>query len=225
MDGLMKKQTFSQHITGPAAALAALALLIFVLSMSRGEAQSMPQPQATPSDPQVQKLNQMLQRTDLSDETRRNLEEKRIMAERMALESIDPDPRPVEERGPKVPPPLAQPLMVEPAPELWEGIFEGSEGLVRPGVAQINNGWQGRSASAEYQVFAGSTPVEPFQGVLLVARLDNDLPTAQRETYFAPEGSASLTILDVQDTRLLLETDTGQQLYFDLIERQFSSAQ
>lgn len=217
------KQKFSRQNAVFIFVLTVLGLLAAALAVGRDAAQSMPpvQPTLPAADPQVSKLELLLQRTDLSEETRQDLDEKRMMAERMALESIDPDPRPVEERGPKVAPALAEPLALEPAQPLWEGRFEGSEGMVRPGTARINNGWQGTSGGAAYQVFAGSTPLDPPRGLLLVAQLNEDLPTAQREVYLAPEGTLSLKIVALRDNLLLLETDTNHRLYFDLVTRQF----
>lgn len=220
----MKNSKF--QTSGRLAVVLALLILIAVIGLGRAAAQPAAQPQFPPSDdPQVQKLTEWLERAGLSDETRQGLEEKRIMAERMALERVDPQALPVEQRGAKVAPPLAAPLVEEPAQELWEGIFEGSEGLVRPSVAQVINGWQGRSAGTEYQVFAGSTPEQPARGLLLVAELDENLPTASRQTYLAPEGVVSLKVIEIRQNGLLLETDTQNRLYFDLATRQFQPAE
>ncbi len=220
----MKKNLLNTY--GRLAAVLVLLLLIVVLGLSRGAVQSMRQHQASPiDDPQVQKLNEMLQRTDLSPESRRDLEERRIMAERMALERVDPQPGPVEQRGPKIAPPLSAPLLVEPTQELWEGVFEGSDGLVRPSAATVINGWQGRRARSDYQVFAGSTPEEPVRGLLIVAQMDDGTIVGGRTMYLAPDGITSLTIIEMQDTTLLLETDSKSRLYFDLMTRQFQPAE
>ena len=219
---MMKRKNPHQFV-GLAAAVIGLLALLAILALNLSAAQSMPQPQAGPADtdPQVLKLKSQLKRDDLSPETRAMLDEKRIMAERMALERIDPDPRPVEERGPKVAPPLAEPLLAAPVEPLWEGIFEGSEGMVRPSVAQIQNGWQGSRGGSVFQVFVGATAQEPARGVLLGAQIANDQPAAARDTYLAPDGAASLRILEVDENGLLLETDTENRLYFDLATRQF----
>jgi hypothetical protein len=70
-------------------------------------------------------------------------------------------------------------------------------------------------------VFAGSTVEQPVRGLLIVVTLDADRPTGQRQMLAAPGDAKMLRILQVEAGRLLLETDSGAQLSYDLTTKTF----
>lgn len=200
-------------------ALVALGLVIGFATGSDPE--NAPAAKTTPGseEAQAQKLREQLQRPGLSDEGRKNLEEKLQIAERSATEQAAAGSA---KRSVKNAPPPAAAAMLESESDFFEGIFEGSEGLVRPSQGDIANGWQGRYEGSVYQVFAGSSPDQPAKGLLIVAMLEEDRPTGQRQAYAAPGEVTRLRIIEVNAGMLLLETDAGERLTFDLSTRTFS---
>jgi hypothetical protein len=72
-----------------------------------------------------------------------------------------------------------------------------------------------------YQVFAGSLPDQPEQGVLIVVLVEADRPTGEQQVFLAPPGSGALRILAVEDTILLLEGELAGKLSFDLLRQSF----
>jgi len=203
------------------AVLAALATLGFGISFATGsKPENTPNVQVTPpsEDAQVQKIREQLRQDGLSDEGRQSLEEKLQIAERSAAQQAEGS---AAKRSVKNPPLPAAASMEQPEDEFIEGIFEGSQGLVRPSQADIINVWQGQHNGEFHQVFAGSSVEPPGRGLLIVVTLDDDRPTGQRQLYLAPEGAAVLRIIEVDAGRLLLETDSGARLSFDLSTREF----
>jgi hypothetical protein len=221
------KQRHIQALT----TLLAFVALAAAISLARSTAQtaslsSAPQTparyQAVEDDPQVQALRGQLADPALSEEGRRTVEKKLIMAERMAWEVAAGQAAPRTEKiAPALPAEPAQAaLQIQAADE--DVLFEGSEGLVRPSLALIINGWEGSRGGARYQVFAGSTPAEPFRGALVVVELEPGRPTGAHERYLAPDGTTMLRILEATETGLILEGDAGARLFFNLALRSFS---
>lgn len=213
----MKKQTLQSWIVG-IFALAALAVFIGLAWNTFESASAETRPQQGVEDEQVAKLREQLQSDTLSAEGRRSLEEKLVMAERMATQRAVG----AQSGGSKDAPPLplSAPAAATEAP-LVEGIFPGSQGLIKPSQADVLNVWQGERDGVLYQVFAGSTATEPRQGALIVAQENPDKPVREQQGYLAPTGITSLRILSVEGMRVLLETDLGGSLTFDLETRSF----
>lgn len=211
-----------QKIRNAIAIVVVLAALGLAFSFATGSgSENVPAVKATPGSEadQVQKLREQLALPVLSEEGRQGLEEKLQIAERSATEQAAAG---TAKRSVKNPPMPAAAPMAETDSELMEGIFEGSQGLVRPSQADITNVWQGRFDGVVYQVFAGASVEQPVKGMLIVAALEDDSPTGQRQMYTAPGDAAKLRIIRVEQGVLLLETDAGAQISFDLSSRQFS---
>ena len=104
--------------------------------------------------------------------------------------------------------------------EIEEGIYEGSGGLISNTVVAIQNGWEGERNGTPLRVLAGTLAEDPALGLLVVI---DPLTSEQPGPHFyaAPEGSGSLRIVEVQETQVVLQTNTGQQILFDLVNREY----
>jgi hypothetical protein len=126
------------------------------------------------------------------------------------------------ENLPKNPPPLpAEAMEGESSQPFLEGVFEGSQGLIRPSLANVENMWQGQRSDTSFQVFAGSSPNDPAKGLLLVIVMDPERPTGSIQAYPAPDGASALRILEVTGTLVQIESSEGSRFAFDLGTRQF----
>lgn len=186
------------------------------------EEESPLQAQPTPGveEQHIQELREMLQRTSLSEEARSSVQEKLEMAERLAAQRASARANPALMQGDKDPGPAAS-FMQMPEQPLEEGIFEGSQGLIRPSVADVANVWQGERSGVVYQVFAGSTVEENPRGLVIVVAMAPDRPAGERQFYTSPDEPARLRIVEVQDQRLLLEDEQGRRSFFSLESRIF----
>lgn len=200
-------------------ALAALVMTVAVgLAVSANKGKDLqPQAQDSAEEALIHKLQEQLKSEELSVEGRSSLEEKLALAQRSATQQAASGAARRSEKNP--PPPEA--AVMEMNSEISEGIFEGSQGLVRPGEAEISNLWQGAYNGTVYQVFAGATADQPARGLLMVAVLDEDRPTGTRQIYLASQETARLRIIAVVDGKVLVETDSGMQFSFNLDTRIF----
>lgn len=205
-----------------ALSLAALVVFAGIASLTGGQSAQADSPEPDYEENHVQELRTLLNSGQLSDAGRESLQAKLEMAERMAAErqaarnALQAGPREkVISEEMRV---FSAPEQPQPAPE---GIFEGSEGLVRPSLAQINNTWQAERSGSLYQVFAGSLPDQPEQGLLIVSQIAPDRPVGEREVYLAPSNAGSLRILSVDGQTLRLEGASGMKLSFDLDSRTY----
>ncbi len=112
------------------------------------------------------------------------------------------------------------PAQKTPLPPVFDGneqIIPGSEGLVKPSSAEIRNLWRGSLSGAYLQVLAGSLS-ENGAGVVIVFGSESAGPA-----YFtAPQGVGALQIMQRSGNTLLLRSDSGQTLSFDLITHEFT---
>ena len=236
-----KKTRFFIGLAGLVAILGVAALvLVFRLTSAQGEkaeeqiatptpmavAQEALQPTLEPNlvepqvvDPAIQSLRDELLNPDLSAEARKSVEEKLEMAERMALEQASgASQERIEKAAPDFPSELPEVFKVL---EFEEGIFEGSEGMIRPSVAQIINVWQGMVKGHLWQVFAGSPADRSDLGALYIFIENPAEMKRTMETVIAPGATGRLRILAVEEGVMTLETLDGKQLFFDLETRQF----
>jgi hypothetical protein len=199
--------------------------IVMVLLMQGRPAAGGPSMQGTASGPDQQEilqLKQLLASEDLSDEARRSLEEKLEMAERLAAQRAGTGELRSTKVAPEVPPVELFGIQQQGEPEDDEGIYEGSEGIIRPSLADINNVWQGTRGGMYMQVFAGSfSEMRGGEGVVIVIDLQPDHPSGPMTTYPAPAGAGALRILEVGETAVVLTTESGERLEFNLISRTF----
>jgi len=198
--------------------LTTVSLLLIILflthSLPAAGKQNEQNPALPPEERQAEQLRQALQRDSLSEPARRSLQEKLAMAEQMAAEQAAGAQAPRQE---KVAPPLpaaALQTQAEPQPEL-EGIFEGSQGLIKPAMADIRNVWQAERDGILIQVFAGALPDQPEQGLVLIVQIRPDLRRTM-EMRQAPGATGALRIIEARQALLLLAAEDGSRLTFDL---------
>lgn len=126
--------------------------------------------------------------------------------------------------------PASKDAAAKPAPaammassQVETGIFEGSEGMVRPDQAHIQNYWRGLVDGKVDMVLAGSTAADNDQGlvVLVVASLDPSDSTVTFEYFNAPGKTGSLRVVSAKDNQVALQTTGGAILQFDVKNRIF----
>jgi hypothetical protein len=182
-----------------------------------GSSSPNPMPTNLPTvvDPRVQELRNELDNKALDKAARESIEEKLKMAERIAAERFAGAAQPRDEKtAPALPPgPL---LSAEEALNVPEGIFEGSQGLIRPSMAQINNGWQGVRSGEVWQVFAGALADDAAQGLVIIFRENPEKMNRTLLEIQAPGKTGSLSILSVKDHLMVLQTGSGSQLTLNL---------
>ncbi len=120
----------------------------------------------------------------------------------------------------KLPPmPTSQPQALANSGALT-GIFNGSEGMVKPEQAKINNYWQGMLDGKSTMIMAGSPPEDTSTGLVIVVSSDGFSVTGY-QVIAAPAGVSSLKVVDFSTTTLVLEDLSGTQITFDLQTQSF----
>ena len=193
--------------------LVGLTLAVMVMAGAAVGKQAEPVATPVPADPEVEQLRKALENDNLSEPARRSLQEKLTMAEQMAAEQAAGAQLPRRE---KVAPPAPASAIENLAAPIQEGIFEGSQGLVRPSTADIRNVWQGERKGILVQVFAGSLPGEPARGILLVVQVGPEDMGRQTEWIQAPDGAGALRIVEAHEASLTLAGQDGSLLTFNL---------
>ncbi len=120
------------------------------------------------------------------------------------------------------------PGMVTPAPglaaaaggEVQSGIYPGSDGMVRPDDAQINNYWVGTVGGQVLVVLAGSEPDDAGKGLVILLTSDGFSVTG-RQRVQAPGGIGSLKVTQADSERLMMQDNQGNTITFDLASRSF----
>jgi hypothetical protein len=99
--------------------------------------------------------------------------------------------------------------------EIESGIYNGSEGMIRPSQAQINNYWQGLLEGEVTLVFAGAAADDPEQGLVIVMNVSADSNGDVRFTRItAPSRGGALTVIAEEDGVIRLEAAGGDVLRF-----------
>jgi hypothetical protein len=149
----------------------------------------------------------------LDPQSRASVAEKLEMKTRQAadLAAGEANPAPKD----KMPPtPTVEKQLLANATAL-SGIFSGSEGMVKPDQAAINNYWQGSLNGRATMVLAGSEPQDTTQGLVIVVSSDG-FAVSDYQVIDAPAGVSSLTVVDALETTLVLQDLDGTRLVFDL---------
>jgi hypothetical protein len=215
------KKIMSNWIAGLITIVMVFGLVVVVLLQGTNASGTPTLQETTPDmeNEEIARLRRLLAKDDLSAEDRRGLEEKLEMAERMAAEQAAPR----QPRSTKIAPPQSFSAQYnEQEPAFTEGIFEGSEGLIRPSLADIANLWQGSRNGKQMQVFAGAFSENlGGEGVIIVMDLLPDKPIGTMTNYPAPDGTGPLRIVEVGESEVVLQTVSGDRLIFDLTSRSF----
>ena len=109
-----------------------------------------------------------------------------------------------------------------PTPVFETLLFEGSEGLVQPSTASVQNGWQGTVDGTRLQLFAGAAADDPRQGVLILVTFDTAAGGRSMAVFTAPQKQGWLRIVSVQDGLFELISEDGLTSYYDLRSGEFS---
>lgn len=173
-------------------------------------------PVATSAGPIVSE--QRLFDPNLDPQSRESLSEKIAIQTRTAADQAAGEANPASKD--KVPPLPAQPQQAVAGPQAQAGIFNGSEGMVKPEQAQINNYWQGEIDGKPTMVLAGAEPQDSGKGLVIVVISDGFSVTGFRIVP-APEGIGSLKAVDFTPQTLILEDTNGNRLTFDLKTQTF----
>jgi len=154
---------------------------------------------------------------NLDEQTRRSIEEKLAMAERVATEQAKGQPA---LKNPNQTPEL---IPVKD-PTFQTGIFEGQAGEFKPSQAKIQNRWQGIVNGDYVIVFAGSLGNDSEQGIVYVQRISSDKRSTTWTSYPTPEKLGPVRIVQAETFRLVLDTDGGNTLYFDVPAQRYVSS-
>jgi hypothetical protein len=169
---------------------------------------------------EINKLQSLLDSPSLSTIARASLQEKLQMAERMAAQQ---SAGAAKARTTKVAPLMPKAAMNYEGPqEFYEGIAEGSDGIIRPSLADVHNMWQGTWDDKQYQVFAGAfSPELGGGGVVIVLDLTSEDQNGSPVMIPAPPGTGPLQITAVEESQILLTTQSGETIIFNLLDRSF----
>ena len=145
------------------------------------------------------------------------------LSEKLGMESRSEDDR---EAGAANPAPkttnqgIAVPNSADALAQVATGIFPGSDAMVKPEEARINNYWQGVLNGQVLVVLAGSLPDDESKGLLVILTSDGFSMTGYQQVP-APEGVTSLSVTDATTDRLILQDTQGTQLTFNLTSLSF----
>lgn len=109
-------------------------------------------------------------------------------------------------------------------PPFQTGIFEFQGAEIKPSVAKINNRWHGIVNDEYVIVFAGALAKDKEQGVVYVWRMYKDKGTRSWITCLTLQRVGSVRIIEVRENRLILNTEAGDVLYFDVSGEKFVSS-
>jgi hypothetical protein len=187
---------------------------------TRGQAATGNVAKGQPATPGTIVSQERLADANLDDAARTGLNEKLAIAQREAENRSAGEQQPAsKDRPSSLPTAKDAPLGAE---EGW-GVFEGSEGLIKPDAAQVNNYWLGPSEDGTLMVAAGSAAGDSSHGVVVVQRSDG-FSVSEFRVVEAPEGLAGLYIREVNGMVLTLVDENGTSVQFDLTRLVFVGA-
>lgn len=186
-----------------------------------GVSQKVAEPLATnpPAPPlreagNLQQMKESLFDPALDVTMRESLTEKIELSQKAQQAVLDSLASPAPKTAPALPAFSMNAVMGE-----WQsasGIYEGSDGLVRPEDATIANYWQGVVAGRGMAVLAGADATDSSQSLLII--LTTELPDGE-STYqriLLKEKAGKIRILQADFPRLVLQSAEGQQWIFNV---------
>lgn len=212
----MKKWILSILFVG-AVTLAAVWAIGRLMGTSQAE-QSKTQMSVTVS-PAQEDLQSKLMNPSLDQKSREMLMEKIELEKRIDLNQKFG----AENPAPKTPPNQISAAVLPALLQVETGIFEGSEGMIRPERAAITNYWQGVLNGKVYIAFAGSKPDDDKQGMIVLVTTSQDPAVSDItfEDYYAPANGGKLRVIEAKDGILVLQRASGALLKFDLNTKTF----
>ena len=165
---------------------------------------------------EIKSCREQLAGNNLDEQTRRSIEEQLAIAQRIATQVSHP-------RATVDPLETPQLIPLEDTP-FQTGIFEGSGGALRPAQAVLINRWQGIVNHVLTIVFAGYTGGDREQGIVYIQRMSGERKSVSWSSYPTPVRSGPVRILSAEGYRLILSTEAGDILYFDVPGDRFVSS-
>jgi len=217
----LKPNRFRQWFVATAAIIILLGSLFLIQSLhlkpTTGEPYLPPSNSfITSIEDEINHYRQVLAENNIDEQTRRSIEEKLAIAERIATQVSHP-------RATVDPRETPQLIPLEDAP-FQTGIFEGSGGALRPAQAVLINRWQGIVNDVLTIVFAGYTGGDREQGIVYIQRMSGERKSVSWSSYPTPMRSGPVRILSAEGYRLILSTEAGDILYFDVPGDRFVSS-
>jgi hypothetical protein len=200
--------------------VAGLALLfVFLLprlALASG-AFAVPPPRTT-DQAQIDAIKGALTSSSIDSTARAGLVEKLTMVVRIATQKATITPR--------YTPPQAGAQALEtavpfPAVTLEPAFFEGSEGIIRPSMALVQNGWEGYLDGRPAQLFAGVHPENATQGMVIVVLLSTPDFPREMQTYADAMQRGWLRLVSEENGVFELTAEDGSVVYFDARQRVF----
>lgn len=183
-------------------------------------AQAIPTPQPTLDLNSVAAMQQQLMDPKLDVASRQSLMEK-IDLQKRADADRDVGQRDPASKGGT--PRLPQTNQLAAVPQgNSSGIYPGSDGMVKPEEAQVNNYWQGKLGALDVVVLAGSAPGDPTQGLVIVVTSGSTTGQGAYQRILAPDKNGSLRILKAEAGKLQIQAENGAMLTFDLNKLEFT---
>jgi hypothetical protein len=103
------------------------------------------------------------------------------------------------------------------------GIYPGSDGLIKPQEGNIRNYFQQQTEDGSVLVlFAGGSPEDDSQGLIIWMGLDAALEVVEYRHYLHEAKVGAFTILEASGERLTLLADNQTTWYFDLSTQTFT---
>lgn len=213
----MKNLKNRNKLTGIAGVILSL-FLIIIISVVVVPGRSNARQQIPPyEDDQIEALQRMLQ-TPMSPEMQEILTEKLV-----ALESMNTNQVSALENAPEKPldPCSQRPVAQEPETSSYPtGLLEDIQPPFPPMKYAITSTWQDYVDGLLTRVYAGALGEDPGQGVLIVTQ-QNSMGGG---VFFPPQKNGALTIISFDGLRLIIHTQTGDELIFDSASLQFISS-
>lgn len=174
---------------------------------------------------QAQMLRKALANQALSAVDRAALEKKLELIDRLVTQRANGQGKAGSKGSGSLIPPVLPPQSQPPVGILpgQDEIMEGSEGLVRPWEAAIQNLWQGERGGVYYQALAGAAPDDPSQGLILLIESRQQQNQRIQHFYLAPSSTGALRVISARGMQLILSTANGGQVIFDLSARTFQN--
>lgn len=104
------------------------------------------------------------------------------------------------------------------------GIFNHGSSSYKPSEVTITSAWQGIIYGNYYQIEVGALVSDPSQGVVYYKVMSSNFAVIDMGRILTPVKSGAITLTDEKSLRLIIETENGNNLYFDVQSKQFVSS-
>lgn len=102
------------------------------------------------------------------------------------------------------------------SPTFQTGLLQNGEIANLPYGAVLSNVWQVQVEGGYFQVGAGTSPDNPTQGSVYVLLTNWDKTVTIAQMILADETSGPLSIIEVSESQLVLQSESGRIYHFNL---------